>query len=95
VRIDAGSTGGGQVSSSNDKVLSIVFHARSSNGGSVYVGGDDVGPGNGYELTPDATVAPDFTLAGGDPNAGHVLFSSFYASVPGAGDRVDWFAILR
>ena len=95
MRIDSGSSGGGQLSNTNEKVLSIVLHARSTNTASVYVGGDDVGPNAGYELTPDATVAPDFTQAGADPNSGHVLFSSFYLAVAAPGDKVDWLAILK
>ena len=95
MRIDSGSSSGGQLSNTNEKVLSIVFHARSTNGASVYVGDDGVGPGGGYELTPDATVSPDFTQAGADPNAGHVLFSSFYVVCPTPNDKVDWLAILK
>ena len=68
---------------------------NSTNGGSVYVGGDSVGPGDGYELTQDATLAPDFSLLGADPNAGHVLLSSFYTVTEVPGDKVDWLAILK
>ena len=95
MRIEAGSSGGGQISNTNDKVLSIIFHARSKNGGSAYVGGDSVAVGDGYELVQDATLAPDFSLLGADPNAGHVLLSSFYTVTEVSGDKVDWLAILR
>ena len=95
MKIDIGTTGGGQISSGNDQVLSIEFHARSTNAVPAYVGGSEVGPGNGRELTPDATVALDFTQTGGDPHAGRELFSSFYVSVGAPGDRVDWVAVLK
>lgn len=95
MRIDVGTTTGGQISSGNDQVLSIAFHARSTNGGSVYVGGSDVGSGSGWELTPDAQIAPSFDLRGMDDHAGRELFSSFYASCPIPGDQVDWYAVLK
>lgn len=95
MRIDSGSSSGGQLSSSNEKVLSIILKARSTNALPAYVGGDDVGSGNGYELTPGESVAPDFTQPGSDANAGHVLFDSIYVNAPGPDDKVDWIAILK
>ena len=95
MRIDIGTTGGGQVSNTNDQVLTIEFHARSSNAGPAYVGGAEVGAENGRELTPDGSVAINFAQAGMDDHAGRELFSSFYVVVGAAGDKVDWVAILK
>jgi len=93
--IDIGTSGGGQVSNTNAQVLSIEFHARSTNANPVYVGGSDVGPGNGRELTPDATCTINFELSGKQDHAGRESFSSFYTSVTAPGDKVDWVAVLK
>ena len=95
MRIDIGTTGGGQVSNTNDQVLTIEFHARSSNAGSAYVGGSEVGAGNGREITPDGSVTINFALAGMDDHAGRELFSSFHVVVGTPGDKVDWVAVLK
>ena len=93
--MNIGTTTGGQISNTNEQVLSIAFHARSKNGGSVYVGRSDVGVGNGWELTPDGSFSPSFDLRGMDDHAGRELYSSFYVVTEVPGDKVDYAAVLK
>lgn len=88
MRVDFGTaTSGGVISNTNDRILCIEFHARSSNESPVYVGVSDVTSENGRELPPGESVKLDF-----GPN-GSVLYSNFYVSLP-SGGKVDWTVII-
>ena len=91
MRFDAGTSSGGQVSNTPDKVLSIEFHARSTNGAPVYFGRSDVGTTNGRELASGEAAVLNFSDL---QKAGSVAFSSFYVTVTGS-DKIDWVVILQ
>lgn len=84
--------GTGQIKNTRDHVLSLEFHARSTNEGSVYGGMSDVTVTNGRELAAGESVTFNFT--DGDQQ-GSVLLSKFYAVIGTAGDQLDWTAIIR
>ena len=87
MRYDAGTSSGGQVSNTSDPIICIEFHARSTNGSSVYAGVSDVSSSNGREIPPGESYKLDFS-------PGSILFSQFYVSVSG-GDLVDWSVLIR
>lgn len=87
-------TSSGQISTDNDAVLVIEFHARSTNSGPVYVGKSNVGETEGRELPPGESFTMNFALPDIGRHAGRVLLSGFYVSVPD-GNAVDWSAIIR
>jgi len=97
VRFDSGtSSSTGQISNTRDRVLSIEFHARSSNAGAVYFGRSDVTATNGRELLAGENAILDFSDGNSNPSrsAGSTLFSEFYVVIGGGGDKVDWLVIL-
>ena len=87
-------TGGGKVVDSNDPVLVIEFHARSDNGGSVYVGMSDVAENNGRELPPGESFTIDCSITDTGRSSGSVILSKFYVVASG-GNKVDYTAIIR
>ena len=91
MRFDAGTeTASGQISDTRDRVLSIEFHARSTNSGSVYFGRTDVTNINGREMTAGEAVTLTFS---DKETEASVLFSFFYVDVP-SGNLMDWTVIL-
>lgn len=86
--------GGGQISTDNDACLTVEFHARSTNAGSVYVGMSDVGINNGRELPPGEAVTINCALEDTGRSSGSVILSKFYI-VTNGGDKVDYTAIIR
>lgn len=94
MRVDIGTSRGGQLSDSNDQVLAIEFHARSSNVNPAYAGTSNVGSDSGRELQPGESCTLNFSQNGMDPHAGRELLSTFYVSVD-QDDQVDWMAILK
>lgn len=89
-------SGSGRIADEDDNAVVQVaeFHARSGNGGSVYVGNSDVTTINGREIPPGESFVLNFHLPDERQHAGRVLLSSFYAVCTG-GDRVDWSVIVR
>ena len=94
MRSEIGTSSGGQLSSANDQVLSIEFHARSTNALPAYAGMSDVGPNNGRELLPGEAVTLNFAQEGMDGHAGRDLFMNFHVNCT-PGDKVDWMVILK
>lgn len=93
MRFDAGSaSGSGRISNTRDKVLSIEFHARSTNAGLVYFGRSDVSATNGRELAAGEAVTLNFGEGGKE---GSVEFSFFYVTVVRGSDRIDWTVVLQ
>lgn len=86
--------GAGQISTSNDVVLVIEFHARSDNAQSAYVGDSTVSEENGREVPPGESFVLNYALPDIGRHAGRALLSSFYVQLSG-GDRLDWTAIVR
>lgn len=94
MRADVGTSSGGQLSTDNAQVLSIEFHARSTNVNPAYAGMSDVGSGNGRELVAGESFTLNFSQEGMDAHAGRDLFLNFYVSCS-PGDQVDWAVILK
>ena len=95
MKADFGTSRGGQLSSANEQVLSLEFHARSTNVSPAYAGLSDVGPDNGRELVPGEVCTVNFAQEEMDAHAGRDLFLNFYVAVGTAGDKVDWVVILK
>jgi len=89
MRFVTGTTAGGQISTSSDRIKVIEFHARSTNKGSVVVGISDVRADNGRELPPGDSVTYNFTLV---DKEGSIAMSEFYTNLTGS-DKVDWSVI--
>jgi hypothetical protein len=85
MRLQVVTSAGGQVKNSTDRVKVVEFHARSTNGNSVYAGDKDVSVNNGRELEPGEAFQLDFSLA---MSEGSVAFSELYVSTKGS-DKVD------
>ena len=91
MRFDAGSTtSSGRISNTPHKVLSIEFHARSTNTGLVYFGRSDVSATNGRELAAGEAAAVNFSDG---PHQGSVPFNRFYVTIATGGDRIDWVVV--
>lgn len=84
----------GQIYDSNDVVLVLEFHARSTNANSAYVGMSDVTSEKGREVPPGESVVLNFALPDIAAHRGAVLLSKFYVDLTG-GDKMDWTAIIR
>lgn len=87
-------TGSGQLSTANDPVLVIEFHARSGNGSSCYIGGSSVSSASGREIPPGESYVINCALPDIGAHRGSVLLSSFYASISDGGS-LDYTALIR
>lgn len=89
-------TGSGRIVAETDNAVCLVieFHARSTNGGSLYVGGSDVSSINGREIPPGESYVLNMSLPDVARHSGRVLLSSFYALCT-SDAAVDWSAIIR
>lgn len=84
----------GQIEDSNDAVLVLEFHARSTNEASVYVGMSDVSSTNGRELPPGESCTLNFAIPDIGAHRGSMLLNKFYADISNS-DELDWVAIIR
>jgi len=89
VRYDSGTSSGGQITTSLDRVQVIEFHARTTNAGSMYVGRADVSTTNGRELPPGESFTINFATP---ERQGSVSFDSFWLA---GSDDVDWTVVLE
>lgn len=96
MRVNIGTvTASGQISNTEDQIMVIEFHARSSNRDSAYVGMSDVTDIKGREVPPGEVFAMNFSLAyERDRRHPDIFFSAFYVELTG-GDALDWAAIIR
>lgn len=78
-----------QISSLNERVKIIHFHARAGNAGNTYVGDVLVSAtASGIEFQPNESRTIDF-------GQGTVLLSTFYVDAATNGDDVDGWALLE
>ncbi len=85
-----------QISSTPERVLSIIFKARSGNTGNAYVGDVTVAAAVGLELLPGEEISIPVAENRQATNIPHtVLLSDFYVDVATNNDDVDFFALVE